>query len=261
MLTEPEAMQYLLTTEDIKCFSQKNGTASISGLQGGVLPWSTSLDNSSFQNTLVYTGLSAGAHELVISDQNGCTMDEQFIIDEPSDWFVTLGPDTLIPFGANFVISVQVVGQPYGSIQFQWSDGQCVDCEMRTITPTSAYAYAVTATDENGCSHTDDIHVDVFIDRNLFVPNVFSPNGDQVNDVFKITSGTGLSEIEELTIYDRWGIVVFQENYFHPDDPDFQWDGTMKGKALNPAVYVYKLRVAYEDLRKEVRFGDVTLIR
>ena len=55
---------------------------------------------------------------------------------------------------------------------------------VRTISPLSNVQYSITLEDENGCTATDEILVDVFINRNLYVPNVFSPNGDQVNDYF-----------------------------------------------------------------------------
>jgi len=115
--------------------------------------------------------------------------------------------------------------------------------------------------DENGCTASDNVRIDVFIDRNLFVPNVFSPNGDQVNDYFMISSASGIKEIEELTIYDRWGALVFQAFHFPPDDPNQSWDGSMRGKLLNPGVYAYKLIARYIDGRPIVKFGDVTLIR
>jgi len=260
-LIEPEPMQYIITTDDINCFGQHHGSVTISGITGGVLPWTTSLDQGSFQNVLLYTGLTDGAHGLAIMDQNGCTRQEQFIIEEPQDWYVDLGPDTIVAFGQPYTFVVEIVGQPYGTIQVNWSDTECDNCILRTIEPSSTTIYEVIVIDENGCEHADDIRVDVFIDRNLYIPNVFSPNGDQVNDYFSISSASGIKEIEELTLYDRWGTLVFQEFNFQPEDPAFAWDGTMRGKPLNPGVYVYKLVARYIDDRPILKFGDVTLIR
>ena len=260
-LTEPLPMQYEVSTADILCFGQLNGNVVISNTDGGVQPWSTSLDAGPFQNVLTYSDLSAGNHDLVIMDRNGCTFIEQFVIDEPADWSIDLGPDTLIPYGTDYQLITKIIGQPTGMLQAIWSDGQCDDCLSRTIMPAAVSTYTVTVTDENGCTHTDDQHIAVFIDRNLYVPNIFSPNGDQVNDYFMITSGTGLKEIEELTIFDRWGNLVYQQVHFQADDQSAAWDGSMRGKVLNPGVYVYKLKVTYIDERQETRYGDITLIR
>lgn len=260
-LTEPLPMQYQITTEDILCFGQQNGDVIISNTTGGVQPWSTSLNSGPFQNILAYTDLSAGNHDLVIKDRNGCTFNEQFAINEPDDWSIDLGPDTLIAYGTAYPLAVTIHGQPTGTLQAVWSDGQCDDCLSRTIVPGAVSKYTVTVTDENGCTHTDDLHIAVFIDRDLYVPNIFSPNGDQINDYFTITSGTGLKEIEELTIFDRWGNLVYQQFHFQADDQTASWDGSMNGKILNPGVYVYKLKVIYIDDRQEMRYGDITLIR
>ncbi|MFZ1678171.1 MAG: gliding motility-associated C-terminal domain-containing protein, partial [Saprospiraceae bacterium] len=103
--------------------------------------------------------------------------------------------------------------------------------------------------------------INVSVNRDLFIPNIFSPDGDHVNDRFMISSGQGIKEIEELSIYDRWGNLVFRQFHFQPDDPSTSWDGILNGKPLNIGVYTYKLIVVFEDNLQETRFGDVTLIR
>ncbi|MBK9981857.1 MAG: gliding motility-associated C-terminal domain-containing protein [Saprospiraceae bacterium] len=82
-----------------------------------------------------------------------------------------------------------------------------------------------------------------------------------MNDLFMISSGQGIKEIEELTIYDRWGSLVFQKFHFQSNDPPTAWNGVLNGKPLNMGVYTYKLVVVFEDNLHETRFGDVTLIR
>lgn len=84
----------------------------------------------------------------------------------------------------------------------------------------------------------------------LFLPNVFSPNDDGHNDVFK-PSGTNLFEYE-MRIYDRWGNKVFESN-----DIENGWDGTFNGKRMNSAVFVYYILSAGEVISK----GNVTLVR
>lgn len=84
----------------------------------------------------------------------------------------------------------------------------------------------------------------------LFVPNVFSPNEDGRNDVFK-PRGTEPYGYE-LRIYDRWGNLVFSSDVI-----DNGWDGTFNGKLMNSAVFVYYILSAGEVLEK----GNVTLLR
>ncbi len=261
IITEPPPMQYNFSYEDILCFGEQNGQAILSGIQGGVSPWMTSIDGNSFQTNLSYINLNAGDHDLVITDQNGCSSEEQFALTEPEYWSVKLGPDTLIAYGNSIDLSANIQGQPYGSLQFAWSDGQCDNCQSRTIDVVSGKIYIITATDENGCTSIDSIRLDVFTNRDIFIPNIFSPNGDGINDRFVITSVADITEIEELSIYDRWGNLVFNKQHFPPNDPDASWDGRLEGKELNIGVYTYKMTVLFKDDKPETRFGDVTLIR
>lgn len=84
----------------------------------------------------------------------------------------------------------------------------------------------------------------------LFVPNVFSPNDDGQNDVFK-ARGTNLFEFN-LRIYDRWGNCVFEA-----DDISQGWDGTFKGQPVNSGVFVYFISASGQVVSK----GNVTLLR
>lgn len=260
-ITEPSPIDYHITLEDINCAGQQNGAVILTSVQGGVSPLTTSLDGQSFQQKYIYTGLGAGNHEVVIMDQNGCSFEENFVLTDPEVWSLDLGQDTSVSYGATFILIANIIGQPKGMVEINWSDGECANCLTRTIEVVSNSYYEAFAADENGCTAHDRINIDVFINRDVFVPNIFSPNDDQVNDVFLISSSKGLKEIEELTIFDRWGNLVFQEYHFQPDDPIRSWDGRMGDKPLNPGVYAYKLIVVFRDDRREIKFGDVTLIR
>lgn len=260
-LTAPEPMQYAVEVNDISCFGESNGSVTLTNTLGGVMPWQTSLNGSPFSNNLSYQLLPGGEYNFIITDQNGCSFSETFTIEEPEAWSITLGSDTSIVFGNSLNLQLLISGQPTGQLQTEWSDGQCSNCLSRIVSPGANTRYQVTATDENGCTKTADILIDVAIDRNLFIPNVFSPNGDQINDLFLLHAGAGLEEIEVMSIFDRWGNLVFQTSHFHPEDITHAWDGTMNGEPLNPGVYVYSLTARFQDGLKEMRFGDVTLMR
>ena len=260
-ITEPSPIEYQITLDDINCAGQQNGAVILTSVQGGVSPLTTSLDGQSFQQKYIYTGLGAGNHQVFIMDQNGCSFEENFILTEPEIWSLDLGQDTSVSYGSTFTLLANIIGQPKGMVEINWSDGECINCLTRTIEVVSSTYYEALATDENGCIAQDRINIDVFLNRDVFVPNIFSPNDDQVNDVFLISSSKGLKEIEELTIFDRWGNLVFQEYHFQPDDRIQSWDGRMGNKPLNPGVYAYKLIVVFIDDRREIKFGDITLIR
>lgn len=88
----------------------------------------------------------------------------------------------------------------------------------------------------------------------LYIPTAFSPNNDGINDLFEI-KGT-LTTTFEITIFDKWGSVVF-----HSNDQSVSWDGTHKLKAMAPATYTYLIRLQDRPGKQSKKTGSVTLIR
>lgn len=95
---------------------------------------------------------------------------------------------------------------------------------------------------------------DVLIDGQIFVANIFSPNGDGFND-FLFARGKALISVE-FVVYDRWGAKVFETN-----DITKGWDGTKNGKPLNTAVFVYVVRGKFKNGDEVTKKGNVTLLK
>ena len=137
----------------------------------------------------------------------------------------------------------------------------CLNCTDPLVMPIVTSAYSVEIFDENGCSALDDINVIVEKERNIYIPNAFSPNEDGNNDEFMIFSILGVKEINSFQIYSRWGELVFSDSNFQPNDPTNSWDGTFNGEVLNPAVFVYFAQIEFLDGKVILYKGDVTLLR
>ncbi len=109
---------------------------------------------------------------------------------------------------------------------------------------------------DTGCSTTRSVTVTVVNPNcsadNIFFPNLFTPNGDGMNDILYLR-GTFVEEVF-FTVYDRWGEKVFESNSI-----DEGWDGTFKGKQLCNDVYGYYLRVRC-DGQDYYQQGNVTLM-
>jgi len=103
------------------------------------------------------------------------------------------------------------------------------------------YKICVKATSIYDCSDSAYRIVDVV----PFVPNIFSPNGDGINDLFMV----GL----DLQVFDRNGLVVYQGNT--------GWDGKYKGQFLDPDTYFYLIRYPNRDQKIQSRKGYITLVR
>ena len=92
------------------------------------------------------------------------------------------------------------------------------------------------------------------------MPNTFTPNGDGINDTY-FPSGKGISLIKRFTIYNRWGEKIYEAVNMLPNNATSGWDGTYKGEALRPDVFVYMVEALCFTDEPIVLKGDVSLIR
>jgi gliding motility-associated-like protein len=117
--------------------------------------------------------------------------------------------------------------------------------------------YFLQLTDSLGCSALFSIVVEEGA-VNFAIPNVFTPNGDGVNDYFNVLSNGSDFNIIACTIYNRWGQLVYDNN-----TPDTGWDGTLDGKPQPAEVYFYYILISSGDngQPEQVFQGNVTLLR
>lgn len=134
----------------------------------------------------------------------------------------------------------------------------CTDCHNPIASPSETTEYTVTLTDENGCTTQLFVLVTVLPPCNadrLLIPNVFTPDGDGLNDSFGVVEYEGFERISSIKVFDRWGEKVYENAGTNP-----YWDGTIDGQPGPSDVYVYILTIVCSD-GETILHGDVTLIR
>jgi gliding motility-associated-like protein len=89
--------------------------------------------------------------------------------------------------------------------------------------------------------------------KNIFVPNSFTPNGDNMNDFAYLRTINSKKIL--FRIYNRWGEEVFRTENLHDG-----WDGTYKGEKLTPQVFVFQADVTFFDDSQEIKKGNITLL-
>ncbi len=201
--------------------------------------------------------------EVTVTDlDNNCDSTFLFTI-EVSD--IDVGIETDIE--AELVITnsgtVTVINVPDNST-ILWSTGES-DVETIIISAESVEespeerTYCVTVTDEYGCSDEECITITVVDppcnEEDIYIPNAFSPNGDNVNDVFRLR-GKYIRSVE-MRIYDRWGELLFEES----GDENVSWDGTFRGEELPPDAYTYRVFVQCDDTDNWEQVGNVSIIK
>ena len=116
-------------------------------------------------------------------------------------------------------------------------------------------------TDEDGCTAEDEVVIFVDKERPIFIPNVFSPNGDGFNDLWTIYSGPAAARIVRLNVFSRWGEHVFSATDIPLSNPASGWNGTFKGEMVDPEVYVFYAEVEFIDSEIILYEGSITVVR
>lgn len=151
-----------------------------------------------------------------------------------------------------------------------WTPAQtlsCDDCLDPTASPTTGTMYVATiyyTLSDAYCYNSDSIYINVLTScptENVFIPNTFTPNFDELNDVFYIRS-QGEMTVEYFRIFDRWGNKVYEEENIPTNDAEHAWKGTnLYGKEVNSGVYVYVARVKCSNDESLDFKGNVSLFR
>lgn len=254
------SLQYEVTTKDISCFGAGDGLIQVNA-QGSGLTYS--IDGELFSSNSTFLNLEAGNYTVVIEDAFGCQFDAPGqVVNEPDELIVQLPPNADINIGDSVLVNAIV--NTSDSVSYTWSPTDilsCLDCNAPYARPFESTFVEVSVVTADNCRAEDRMQIIVRKDRNVYIPNIFSPNGDGSNDIFYIFSDPTVANIRTFQIYNRWGEPVFEVYDAHPNDPDFGWDGTYRGELMNGAVFTYFAEIEFIDGVVELFEGDVVLMR
>lgn len=204
-----------------------------------------------------YTAYGPGKYWVTVKDSCGgiqsdtvfITLSSSPILDLNSNASPCNGDSILLGYTTNVVFT-----------SYQWTPGtglSCVNCPHPYAKPSVPTMYYLSATTAEGCTSIDSIDVTVVsnMDPDLAIPNIFTPNGDGINDVFKITNST--NGTLNCKIYDRWGILVGELM-----EAKGEWDGrTTAGIECSSGVYFYIVSGKDECNGEFKKTGFVQLIK
>ncbi len=195
-----------------------------------------------------HADICPGDHWVEVTDIHGCMIREEFIIEEI---LITLDPATAIiecnleNLDVNLEASATGGVEPYS---YEWSNGSTENPMNLAINPGN---YTLFVTDGNGC--VVDTSFVVATMTSECVPNVFTPNGDNINDTWSLED-TFLYENTEVRIYGRFGALLFQSIGYNK-----QWDGkNEQGNDVPDGVYFYSIDIGngFDPIK-----GTVTILR
>jgi len=257
VMVQPSPLLIQLTSTNVPCVQVCNGVA-IANPSGSTPPYYYTWSDG--QTTQSATNLCEGLYSVLLTDAHGCTITDTISVADstifPPNIHTYAQKDTIYKSQSTGLFTTQLNGFTY-----QWHPANTLNNPTiynPIATPTQTTTYYVDIIDQWGCVLKDSVTIyviDVICDEsNIFIPNAFSPNGDNANDVLYVR-GRIIDELY-LTIYNRWGEMVFETRNISDG-----WNGIYKSKLSEPGVYVYYLDVTCIDKQKFFKKGNITLLR
>lgn len=171
-------------------------------------------------------------------------------------------PEPVAAFRAEQISFVELAVQMFNNSEkanaFYWDFGDgntsVLPNPKHIYSAPGSYTITLVATNEFGCQDTVRRNITVQRDFLIYIPNSFTPNGDGVNDVFKVVAN-GI-ERYKIQIFNRWGQMVFES-----ENIEQSWDGTYLNGDAPQGLYLYKIQITLKNDVKEVRSGNLYLIR
>jgi len=244
--------------DNIICLGEEITFTDMSTTTNGIIDawnWNFGANASPFNDTTMgphtvqYLNKGSKTIELSIHSDLGCTVKKSIEIQVDSCCAimasVNLQPDCLPDTSCQQAVAV--VTNAIAPIQYNWSTGQTDSI----ATMLQGGDYSLIVKDAFGCADTVQFTVEQL--RIFEIPNAFTPNGDQANDIFGPVSKASDIQVLDIEIWNRWGIKVYNGTS--------GWDGKIDGTPAPSDVYVYRIKIKMPDGKEEVRTNEVTLLR
>ncbi len=219
---------------DPNCNGEASGVISASDVTGGYPPYNISIEDRTYKG-LEANDVAAGVYDVLVEDRFNCFAEERVTLTDPPLFMIDIGPDLDLLLGeeidmdVNSNFNIASITWPEELVNFN-------DETSFTFLPLNDSRVIAVAIAEGGCEASDTLNISLDTDVSIYIPNIFSPNGDSNNDNYFISPfGKSLGGINYFNIYDRWGSLLWQYS-----EESTAWDGTTSDKkAVDEGVYPY----------------------
>jgi len=260
----PEVPMVFASVTQPSC-NESVGSVQIDSVSGLSAPFLFSFDNGPLSVQNQYNNIVPGVYTVSVEGGNGCVGSTSVTVSPPTPLTIGLVTEAEIRMGYSYQIdaTVNIPSTEIASVTWTPATGlECDTCLNTLATPLLSTNYEVLVVSEAGCEARGNFTLIVDRTRQVYGPNIFSPNDDGRNDVFTLYADPiTVTRIKSLQVYSRWGEAIFELQNVMPGDESIGWDGTYKGQKMNPAVFIWQAVVEFVDGQEEVFSGDVTLQR
>ena len=258
----PQTVSGSITTlgTNTVCYGTNSSSLSVTGNVGNILYWLSSNDNgltwaniANTTNTLTLNGLVQSTTFQAVVQSFNCLIDStnKIKITVLAQNTVNAGSDTTIAQGESITLNGSGTGTPLWLPSSSNLDNYSVFNPIAS--PNITTNYVLTVTDANTCVNSDTVLVTIIpLTFDGVITNVFSPNGDGINDTWYIEN-IKYYQKSEVTVYNIYGNVVFHKQGYQND-----WDGTYNGKTLPDGTYYYLIKI--DDTSAPLK-GSIDILR
>ncbi len=250
-------------SENPNCSDEEYGRVVLEEIVGGVEPYSYKLDGFDvLEGELNFVPL--GKHTVTIIDVNGCDFEFEVEI-LPASPFYLWGEDVYeLTYGevAEIEIFTDLDDSEIQNIYWLDEKEEEIAWELKLeYGENKDEIISVFVENLNGCIESMDVTIRYLSDIDFIYPNIFSPNGDDINEYFSIFGTGSPHKINLLQVFDRYGGLVYEASSPSSSENPIVWDGKFNNQFVESGVYVFVIQYSIEENETLYYSGDITVIR
>jgi gliding motility-associated-like protein len=233
---------------------------------GGTPPYLYSIDGENYRDESLFAELNSGTYYTIyIQDAAGCSYEHEFLMPPAYDEMVSLPSSLSVSLGSRETLMPLLQVPPSSIESIRWTPSgnlSCTDCLEPELLVEQDGEYTIRIVDIYGCTGEATILIEANDDYNLYVPNAFSPNGDDFNDRFTVYANDyQVRLVRKLSVFDRWGGMLFENTNFPANEDTYGWDGSSRGSMMDAGIYTYYAEIELYTGSIKTVAGHVLLVR
>ncbi len=208
----------------------------------------------------------AGTYQVTVTNDQDCEGSASFLLENFDPLSIEIIADQAKVFEGNPVhVSISTSSNTQPFVVEEWRSNSrivCDNCPETTYFPVIDNELSVSVIDANGCQNmaTFSILVEA-LPLEVYTPNIFRPNSISENNRFNLYGATNIESIESLSIFDRWGNLVYNNTNISPNQIGEGWDGQTDGTDAPQGIYLFQFKVLFTNGEQKIIGGDVLLMR
>jgi gliding motility-associated-like protein len=255
-VNEPAKVVVTITNIDSAfCFGYSDGsitTSTVGGSYGYTYTW----NDPAAQSKNRATNLISGNYKLIVADYYGCTDSITATVEQPEEIVPKITSNQLCIIGVDYELSSKVT--PDVKYKYNWMPlslfNNIDSIKNPSIQIQKTTLIQLKLTNYKGCIGTDTMTLVGIMPINKILPNVFTPNSDNLNDSFGLPD---IFEVQQFQIMNRWGNMVFQKT-----ENINRWDGRFQGEYVPAGTYSYIIQAKLKNTDQLVsHLGTITIIK